>query len=301
MARSTSPPEDVTQRPSLTRPVDGDSPAAVEGPRAIIKPSRGVSLRLEELWAYRELFLFLVWRDIKVRYKQTGIGVAWALLQPLLTVLVFSVFFGHLANVPSGGLPYPIFAFSGLLPWTMFVYALTESSGSVVANQSLVSKVYFPRLIIPIASSLAGVVDFLLGFIVLAAMMAYYDIVPTVAVVTLPLFVALAMATALAVGLWLSALNVRYRDVRYVVPFLTQIWLFLTPIAYSISIVPEKWRVIYGLNPMAGVVEGFRWALLGGASGFGPLLAVSACVVILGLVGGAYYFRGMERTFADVV
>lgn len=269
--------------------------------RSVLGPRRGLSLGLRELWAYRELFYFLLWRDIKVRYKRTAIGAAWAVLQPFLTMIVFSVFFGHLAHLPSDKFPYPVFAFAGLLPWQMFMYALTQSSTSLVANQSLVSKVYFPRLIIPLASSLAGVVDFLLGSVVLAAMMAYYGVAPTAAIVLLPLFVLLALATALAVGLWLSALNVEYRDVQYVVPFLTQFWLLATPIAYSTSLLPGQWRIIYGLNPMAGVVEGFRWALLGRASGFGPLLAVSASVVLAALVGGAYYFRRMERGFADVL
>jgi lipopolysaccharide transport system permease protein len=272
-----------------------------EAPTTIIRPSRGwVSLNLRDLWRYRELLYFLTWRDIKVRYKQTVLGAAWAVLQPFFTMVVFSVFFGRLAQVPSDGIPYPIFSYSALLPWQLFAHALTESGNSLVGNQQLITKVYFPRLIIPIAPVLAGLVDFGIAFVVLLGMMLYYGIVPTAAVLTLPVFLLLALATAMAMGLWLSALNVQYRDVRYTIPFLTQLWLFATPIAYSSSLVPEQWRTLYGLNPMAGVVEGFRWALLGKTPP-GPLLMVSAAVVCLLLVGGLFYFRRMERTFADVV
>jgi len=266
-----------------------------------IGPSRGFSLRLGELWAYRELFYFLMWRDLKVRYKRTAIGASWAIVQPLMTMIVFTVFFGTLAKLPSDNLPYPIFSFTGLLPWTMFVYALNNSSMSVVASQGLITKVYFPRIVVPLASALAGIVDFLIGLVVLAGMMAYYHVVPPLAVLTLPLFTLFALATALAFGLWFSALNVRYRDVQLLVPFLIQIWLFLTPIAYSTSLVPPAYRLIYGINPMAGVVEGFRWALLGRASGFGPLLGVSVGVVLVVLVSGIYYFRRTERLFADII
>lgn len=267
-----------------------------------IEPERGwVSLRLSELWEYRELLYFLIWRDIKVRYKQTALGAAWAVLQPFLTMVVFSIFFGKLANVSSDGLPYPIFAYAALLPWQLFAYAMTESGNSLVANQRLITKIYFPRLIIPVAAVLAGLVDFAIAFVVLLGMMVYYGIAPTAAVVTLPLFILLAITTALAVGLWLSALNVQYRDVRYVIPFLTQFWLFITPIAYSSSLVPDWIRPLYGLNPMAGVVEGFRWALLGQAREIGPLIFVSAMVVIVLLIGGLAYFQRMEQTFADVV
>ena len=275
----------------------------VEKPPAIvIKPTRGwVSLRLRDLSEYRELLYFLVWRDVKVRYKQTVLGAAWAVLQPFLTMVVFSIFFGRLAKVPSDGIPYPIFAYTALLPWQLFAHALGESGNSLVANQQLITKVYFPRLVIPISAVLAGLVDFAVAFIVLLAMMVYYGIVPTLAVLTLPLFILLAVATALAVGLWLSALNVQYRDVRYTIPFLIQFWLFATPIAYSSSLVPEWIRPLYGLNPMAGVVEGFRWALLGKAEGPGPLVIVSALTVIVLLAAGLVYFRCMEKTFADVV
>lgn len=267
----------------------------------IIRPSRGwVSLNLRDLWEYRDLLYFLVWRDVKVRYKQTVLGAAWAILQPFLTMVVFSVFFGRLAKVPSDGIPYPIFAYTALLPWQLFAHALNESGNSLVANQQLIKKIYFPRLVIPISAVLAGLVDFGIAFLVLLGMMCYYGVVPTAAALTLPLFILLAIATALAVGLWLSALNVQYRDVRYTLPFLTQFWLFATPIAYSSTLVPERWRPLYGLNPMAGVVEGFRWALLG-KGGVGPMLIVSVLAVILLLLGGLVYFRRMEKTFADVV
>lgn len=271
-------------------------------PMLIIRPSRGwVSLRFTELWEYRELLYFLTWRDIKVRYKQTILGAAWAVIQPFFGMVVFSVFFGHLAKIPSDGLPYPIFAYCALLPWQLFAHALTESSNSLVANERLITKVYFPRLVVPLSAVLAGLLDFAVAFLVLIGMLWYYGIVPTVAVFALPLFLLLAVMTALGVGLWLSALNVQYRDVRYTIPFLTQFWLFATPVAYPSSLVPKPWRALCGLNPMAGVVEGFRWALLGKAEGPGALLAVSVAVVVLLLIGGLYYFRRMEKTFADVV
>lgn len=271
-------------------------------PVIVIKPSRGwVSLKLKELWDYHELLFFLTWRDIKVRYKQTALGAAWAILQPFMTMVVFSVFFGRLAKVPSDGIPYPIFSYCALLPWQLFANALTQSSNSLVGSQGLITKVYFPRLVIPLAAVMGGLVDFAIAFVVLLGMMAYYGIAPTIATLTLPLFLLLAIITALAAGLWLSALNVQYRDVRYTMTFLVQFWLFVTPIAYPSSLVPEKWRLLYGLNPMAGVVEGFRWALLGKAGGLGPMVIVSAVVVCFLLVGGLVYFRHMEKTFADVV
>jgi len=275
---------------------------SVDLPTIVIRPSKGwVPLRLKGLWEYRELLYFLVWRDVKVRYKQTVLGAAWAVIQPFFTMIVFSIFFGHLAKIPSDGLPYPIFAYCALLPWQLFSHAMMESGNSLVANQNLITKVYFPRLVIPLSAVLAGLVDFGIAFLVLLGMMAYYGMVPTMAVVTLPLFILLAIATALAVGLWLSALNVQYRDVRYTIPFLTQFWLLATPIAYPSSLVPEGWRVLYGLNPMAGVVEGFRWALLGTSNAPGAMLTVSVAVVLALLISGLYYFRSMERTFADVV
>jgi lipopolysaccharide transport system permease protein len=267
----------------------------------VIRPSSGwVALNLRDLWNYRELLYFLTWRDIKVRYKQTVLGAAWAVLQPFFTMVVFSVFFGQLARVPSDGIPYPIFSYCALLPWSYFSGALDRAGNSLVGSSHLITKVYFPRLAIPISAVTAGLVDFGIAFVVLLGMMLYYGYAPTTAALTLPFFLLLAVATALAVGLWLSALNVQYRDVRYTIPFLTQFWLFATPIAYSSSLVPERWRAWYGLNPMAGVVEGFRWALLGKEPP-GPLLAVSIVVVVLLLIGGLYYFRRMERTFADVV
>jgi lipopolysaccharide transport system permease protein len=266
-----------------------------------IRASHRFHLNLKDIWEYRELLYFLVWRDIKVRYKQTALGAAWAILQPVLTMLVFTVFFGRLAKVPSDGIPYPVFAYTALLPWQLFLFALTESSNSLVGNQNLVTKVYFPRLVIPLSSTLAGLVDFAISFCVLLVLMMYYHITPTKAVVWLPAFLLFALATALSVGLWLSALNVRYRDVRYTTPFLAQFWMFATPIAYSSTLVPEPWRKWYGLNPMAGVVEGFRWALLGKSAGPGLMLWVSLVAVLLLLSGGLFYFRRMESTFADIV
>jgi len=271
-------------------------------PVLILRPSKGfLRLDLKALWDYRELLYFLVWRDIKVRYKQTALGAAWAILQPVATMLVFSVFFGRLAKVPSDGVPYPIFAYVALLPWQLFAFALSESSNSLVASQNLITKVYFPRLVIPISSVLAGLVDFAVAFVILLVMMLYYGIVPTAAMALLPLFLLFAVATALSVGLWLSALNVKYRDVRYTIPFLTQFWMFATPVAYPSSLVPEKWRPLYGLNPMAGVVEGFRWALLGKSHAPGPLLLVSVAAVVVLLIGGLRYFKKTESTFADIV
>ena len=268
----------------------------------IIRPPKGwASIGFKELWEYRELLYFLTWRDIKVRYKQTVLGAAWAIIQPFFMMVVFSLFFGYLARVPSDGIPYPIFTYCALLPWQLFAHALGESSNSLVANERLITKVYFPRLVVPLSAVLGGLVDFVIAFVILLGMMAYYHIAPTIMIFTLPLFVLLAIMTALAVGLWLSALNVQYRDVRYTITFITQFWLFATPVAYSSSLVPERWRWLYGLNPMAGVVEGFRWALLGKTEGPGAMLYISIGVVVLLLVGGLYYFRRMEQTFADVV
>ena len=276
--------------------------AAPPVPVLILRPTKGfLRLNLGDVWEYRELLYFLVWRDIKVRYKQTVLGAAWAILQPVMTMMVFSIFFGRLAKMPSDGIPYPVFAFTALLPWQLFAYALSESGNSLVSNQNLITKVYFPRLVIPIAGVLAGLVDFAIAFAVLLCLMLYYGIVPTAAIVLLPLFILLAIVTALSVGLWFSALNVKYRDVRYTMPFLTQFWMFVTPVAYPSSLVPEPWRALYGLNPMAGVVEGFRWALLGKTQGPGPLLAVSIIAVIALLMGGLLYFRRTESTFADIV
>lgn len=259
-----------------------------------------VTVDFAELWHYRELLLFQGLRDIKVRYKQTALGAAWAILQPVLTMGVFTIFFGRLAGVPSDGVPYPIFAFSALLPWQLFVFALTQSSNSLVDNAPVLSKVYFPRLILPLASVLAGLVDFIIASVVLAGMMLYYGIVPGWEAMTLPLFALLALAAALAVGLWLSALNVRYRDVRHTIPFLAQFWLFITPVAYSSTLVPKEWQAVYALNPMVGVVDGFRWALLGKTPP-GPMLLMSVLATALILIGGLLYFRRMEGSLADIV
>lgn len=271
-------------------------------PHIHIEPSQGwVSLQLRELWAYRELLFFLTWRDIKVRYKQTVLGVAWAIIQPFMTMVVFSLFFGRLAQMPSDGIPYPIFAFAALVPWTFFSNGLSQSANSLVGSANLIRKVYFPRLTVPVATVLSGLVDFGLAFVVLLGMMAFYGIMPTASVVWLPLLLLLALVTALGVGLWLSAMNVQFRDVRYVVPFLTQFWLFATPIAYPSSLLSEPWRTLYGINPMVGVVEGFRWALLGVETRPGPVVIVSTVAAVVLLVSGAFYFRRMEKTFADVV
>ncbi|HEV2836898.1 MAG TPA: ABC transporter permease [Pyrinomonadaceae bacterium] len=267
----------------------------------ITPPSRWIPLQLSELWEYRELLYFLVWRDIKVRYKQTALGATWAVMQPLFMMVVFSLFFGRLAKVPSDGIPYPIFTFCALIPWQLFANALTESSNSLIGNQNLITKVYFARLVIPIAAVLSGLLDFLIAFTILLGMMLYYGIVPGWPIIALPAFILLAILTALAVGLWLSALNVQFRDVRYTMNFLVQFWLFATPVAYPSSIVPEQWRALYGINPMVGVVEGFRWALLGKSQPPRAMLSVSVLVVLVLLVGGLYYFRRMEQEFADIV
>jgi lipopolysaccharide transport system permease protein len=271
-------------------------------PVITIAPSRGwVPLRVREIWEFRELLYFLVWRDVKVRYKQTLLGAAWAIIQPFFTMLVFSLFFGRLAKIPSDGLPYPIFAYAALVPWTFFANGLNQASNSLVGNANLVKKVYFPRLVIPVAAVLSGLVDLLLALAVLIAMMGYYGIVPSGNIVYLPLFLLLALMAALAVSLWLSALNVEFRDVRYTLPFLTQLWLFATPIAYPSSLLSEPWRTVYGLNPMVGVVDGFRWALLDGAAQPGSIVIASSLATVVLLIGGAFYFRRMERTFADII
>jgi lipopolysaccharide transport system permease protein len=266
-----------------------------------IEPSRGwVSLKLKELWDYHELLYFLTWRDIKVRYKQTVLGAAWAIIQPFFTMIVFSLFFGRLAKIPSDGIPYPIFSYAALVPWTFFANGLSQSSNSLVGGANLIKKVYFPRLVMPISGVVSGVVDFILAFIVLLGMMLFYHILPSANIIWLPFFLLLAFVTSLGVGLWLSAMNVQFRDVRYVVPFLTQFWLFATPIAYPSSLLPEPWRTLYGINPMVGVVEGFRWALLRTDTAPGPIIIVSTLASLAILVSGAYYFRRMEKTFADV-
>lgn len=286
---------------TIPAPADYLSTDSASIPVLRIQPASGwVSLRLEELWQYRELVYFLTWRDIKVRYKQTLLGGLWAILQPLFTMLVFSLFFGRLAKIPSDGIPYPLFAFAALVPWTFFANGLNQSSQSLVAGSNLIKKVYFPRLAIPIATIFSGLVDFLVSFVVLLVMMVFYGTVPTANIIWLPFLVLLALATCLGVGLWLSALNVHFRDVRYVVPFLVQFWLFSTPIAYPSTLLPEPWRTVYGLNPMVGVVEGFRWSLLGTDTAPGPIIAASSVAALILLVSGALYFRRMETTFADV-
>jgi lipopolysaccharide transport system permease protein len=292
----------LSQVDSMDNPDAMPLPERQPAPAVRIKPSKGwVQLHLRDLWEYRELLYFLAWRDVKVRYKQTALGAAWAILQPFLTMIVFSIFFGRLARVPSDGVPYPIFSYAALVPWTFFANGLTQSSNSLVGNANLISKVYFPRLVVPVAGVLSGLVDFVIAFLVLIGMMLYYGVTPTVHVIFLPLFVLLALVAALAAGIWLSALNVEFRDVRFVVPFLIQLWLFATPIAYPTSLLHGFWRTVYGLNPMVGVVEGFRWALLGTRTDLGPSVAVSAAVSLLILVGGMFYFRRMEKTFADLV
>jgi len=298
--------------PKATTPPPVAPAAAVASPLAAaplihirIRPGRGGwRNELRELWAYRELLYFLVWRDVKVRYKQTAIGAAWAIIQPLAMMLPFWIFFGKLANVPSDGIPYPLFAFAGLIPWQLFSFSLTESANSLVNNKNLITKIYFPRIIVPLAGVAVGLVDFVVAFSVLLVTLAGYVVAGTVpmpgpAILLLPAFVLLAVLTALGVGLWLSALNVRYRDVRYTLGFLAQFWLLVTPVAYPASLAPERWRWLFGLNPMAGVVEGFRWALLDGPPP-GPLLAVALLVVAGLLASGWWYFRNTERTFADL-
>jgi lipopolysaccharide transport system permease protein len=300
----------MISNPDLTLPtVDVEAPARIGAgppPRPMtmvdIEPVHGwVSLKLGELWTYRELLYFLVWRDVKVRYKQTALGAAWAIIQPFFTMVVFSLFFGRLAKMPSDGVPYPIFAYAALVPWTFFANGLSQSANSLVGSANLIKKVYFPRLTIPIATVLSEGVDFCVAFVVLLGMMWYFGVTPTAHVWWLPLFVLLAVSTSLSVGLWLSALNVYFRDVRYVVPFITQFWLFATPVAYPSTLLSPSWRLVYGLNPMVGVVEGFRWALLGSGTAPGAIAGVSALMTAALLVSGAMYFRRMEKTFADVV
>ncbi|MGH7368438.1 MAG: ABC transporter permease [Candidatus Rokuibacteriota bacterium] len=258
-------------------------------------------MNLAELWEYRELLYFLVWRDLKVRYKQTVIGLAWAVIQPLFTMIVFSIFFGRLAGLPSDGVPYPIFYYTALLPWTYFANALTQASNAIVAHQQVITKVYFARVLLPVSAVLSGLADFAVASAILFAMMLGYGIVPTWNILWLLPLLLLAILTAMAVSLWLSALNALYRDVRYAVPFVLQFWMFASPVAYPASLVPDHWRWLYGLNPMAGVIEGFRWAIAGAGPAPGPMLAASSAVVLIVLVGGFFYFQWMERTVADVV
>jgi len=269
----------------------------------VIRPSKGwIRLNLRDLWTYRELIFFLTWRDIKVRYKQAALGVAWAIIQPLMSMVVFSIIFGQLAGLETeNGIPYPLFAYAALLPWDLFAGALQKSGTSLVGNANLITKIYFPRLVIPFSSVVSGLVDFAIAFVVLMGLMIYYQMPFTLNLLWLPLLILLAMATALAVGLWLSALNVQYRDIQHMIPFMVMIWMYASPVAYSATIIPEgPWRIVYALNPIAGVVQGFRWALLGTTPPDISLLVSSAVVLVL-LVSGLFFFRRMERTFADIV
>ena len=271
-------------------------------PTVVIQPRKGLfELELGALWDYRELLYFLVWRNVKVRYKQTVMGAGWVILQPLLTMMIFTVVFSYMAKIPSDGLPYPIFAYTALLPWTYFAQAMGRSGAGLVGNANLISKVYFPRLIIPLAAVVTPAVDFLLSFVILLGLMVWYGIAPTWGVLALPFFLFLALMTALSVGLFLSALNVKYRDVGYVIPFMIQFWMYASPVIYPVSLVPERWRLLYSLNPMVGVIEGFRWAMLGKAHPDFGIIAVSALVVLALLFAGLVYFKHMERTFADII
>jgi len=274
--------------------------------QTVIEPSHGwISLQLRALWQYRELLYFLVWRDIKVRYKQTALGITWIVIQPIVTMLIFSILFGRLLNVPSGGVPYPLFVYSGLLPWNYFANSLSRSSTSVVNSANLVTKVYFPRLVIPIAGILSGLVDFAISFFVLLCLMFYFKFYPTPYIFILPAFLLLAMCTALGFGLWLSALNVRFRDVNHLIPFIIQIWMYITPVIYSVTLIPEQYRFLLALNPMTGVVGGFRWALLGeqmlDVQPLGILFIISILITLVVLISGAIFFRRTERTFADII
>jgi len=276
--------------------------AVDSSPPLIIKPVSGWrAIDFKELWAYRELLYFLVWREIKVRYKQTLLGAAWAIIQPFFTMVVFSVFFGTLAGVPSDGIPYPIFTYSALLPWQMFENGIRKAGTSLVSGRNLLTKVYFPRITVPLAPLLASIVDFLLAFVVLIAMMIFYGMRPTTAIWTLPLFILLTLVTAIGVSLWTAALNVAYRDVGYLIPFVLRVWFFITPITYATSIVPEQYQLLYSLNPMVGVVEGFRWAMLGVGTPPSNVLIGAVVIAVVLMISGAAYFRRMERTFADVV
>lgn len=280
----------------------GKPQALVSVPVRIIEPSRGwLALNFKELWDYRELLYFLTWRDVKVKYKQTIIGAGWAILQPFLTMVVFTLVFKNIADIPSEGIPYPIFTYTALLPWNLFAGALGRSTVSLVTQVGLISKVYFPRLIIPLSATISGIVDFAIAFVILLAMMFWYDIRPTLAILALPVFVGIALLSALSVGFWLAALNVRYRDVGHTVPFLVQIWMFASPVAYPVSVIPEKWRLLYSLNPLAGVIEGFRWAMLRKETPDFVVIAISTIAMTVFLFGGIVYFRRTERTFADLI
>lgn len=314
MTHTENKPVATSSALSSTTPTE-NSPAAAQKAKALadpaaqrpvpvvrLQPSKGwVPVKLNELWEYRELLFFMIWRDVKVRYKQTVMGMSWAVIQPFFTMVIFSLFFGRLAQVPSDGIPYPIFSYAALVPWGFFANGITSSSNSLLVSSNLVKKVYFPRLVLPIAAVVGGVVDFVIAFSVLLLMMFYFGIVPTINIIWVPVFLLLALVTSLGVGLWFSAMNVQFRDIRYAVPFLVQVWLFATPIAYPSSLLDEPWKTLYGLNPMAGVVEGFRWALLGTDTAPGPMIIVSAVVAVLLLISGLFYFRRMEKSFADLI
>ncbi|MEA5575023.1 ABC transporter permease [Anabaena sp. UHCC 0451] len=274
----------------------------ISQPELIIEAGRAESQYWKDLWRYRELFYFLAWRDILVRYKQTSIGIAWALIRPFLTMVVFTIVFGRLAKLPSQGVPYPILVFSAMLPWQFFANSLAECSTSLITNSNLVSKVYFPRLVVPTSAVVVSFVDFMISGIILLALMAWYNFVPSWRIVTLPLFISIAFAASMGAGLWFAALNVQYRDFRYIVPFIVQFGLYVSPVGFSSSLVPEQWRLIYSLNPMVGVIDGFRWAILGGNSNlYLPGFILSLALVFLLLFSGIWYFRKMERKFADVI
>ena len=280
----------------------GESHAMGAVPVTIIEPSRGwLALDFKELWDYRELLYFLIWRDVKVKYKQTIIGAAWAILQPFMTMIIFTLVFKNIADISSEGIPYPIFAYTALLPWNLFSGALNRSTVSLVQQVGLISKIYFPRLIMPLSATIAGIVDFAIAFVVLVGMMFWYGVIPTLAVLSLPLFITIALVAAISVGLWLAALNVRYRDIGHALPFLIQMWMFASPVAYPVGVIPEKWRLLYSLNPLVGVIEGFRWALLGKESPDFVVIAVSTIAMMALLFGGIVYFKRTERTFADLI
>lgn len=304
LAPTSEPPPPATGAPGAEALARGDD--MTSSPTVVIQPTRGwASLQLRAVWQYRELLYFLVWRDLKVRYKQTALGVAWIALQPLLSTVVFTLLFGGLLKVPSDGAPYALFALAALVPWQYFAGSLTRSSTSLVSSANLITKVYFPRLVIPISGVLSGLVDFAVTFVILAVLMVIYGVAPTWAALLLPAFLLLALVTALGFGMWLSALNVQYRDVNYLVPFLVQIWMYATPVVYGSTLIPERFRFLLALNPMTGVVEGFRWALLGrrlaSAHVPGPLFIVSSAIALLVLISGAVFFRRTERAFADII
>ena len=286
----------------IKRKMNPVSPDVFLKQKTVIAPSKGrVSINLKEIWNYRELLGILAWRDISVRYKQSIVGIGWAIIQPVMTMIIFTIIFGKFAKLPSEGIPYPVFTYCALLPWTYFARSLTDSSDSLVGSSELITKVYFPRIILPISKVFAGLIDLSIAFIILIGMMFWYRIAPTAGILLLPVFIIVAMLAALGVGFWFTALNVLYRDVKFVVPFLVQFWMYASPVAYSTSLIPDKWKWIYGLNPMVGVVEGFRWALLGKVAPNISMLLISILIVFIVLITGLYFFKRMEKTFADII